>query len=220
METQALLAEMARTQGWIDDTLPKVDASSGLDPQRIWFRKSLRGTKYEGAMRPKNKVRCSVSALLSFPHPDVHACFLVQRTLSVDDAGNGIPDGLLFAAGDDIKNRDLVAVIELKATPKQKADALKELDGYCSSSLLNSNNLGRVLGIAAAGNRATGLTVEVVSYNREKLKGMRQPVKDTNGAFVKTSFPRSRRRSRRCSTWRRVPARALLFSACQRGCPA
>ena len=49
--------EEARTKGWVVDNLP-VD-SSELDPQRIWGRKSLRGTKYEGALRPKNKVRCS-----------------------------------------------------------------------------------------------------------------------------------------------------------------
>ena len=106
----------------------------------------------------------------------------------MDDAGNGIPDGLLFADGDATKNRDLQAVIELKATLKQKKDALKELDGYCSSTLLNSNGLKRVLGIAAVGNRASGLTVDVVSYNLAVLNGMRQPVFNKTGAQVKT-FP-------------------------------
>jgi hypothetical protein len=112
----------------------------------------------------------------------------LQRTRAVDDAGNGIPDGLLFAPGDAIPNRDLQAVIELKAGPKQKKDALKELDGYCSEKLLNSNGLQRVLGIAAVGNGASGLTVEVVSYNLSVLRGLRQPVLDTNGVKVKT-FP-------------------------------
>jgi hypothetical protein len=113
----------------------------------------------------------------------------LQSTVAVD-AGNGIPDGLLFASGDDIRNRDLQAVIEVKATMKQKPSALKELDGYCSEKLLNSNGLQRVLGIAAVGDGASGLNVEVVSYNLAVLKGLRQPVLDTNGAKVKT-FPTS-----------------------------
>ncbi len=50
------MQEEARAKGWVDDGLPAAD-TSGLDPQRVWCRTSLKNTKYAGCLGAKSPVR-------------------------------------------------------------------------------------------------------------------------------------------------------------------
>jgi hypothetical protein len=47
-DTHNLLVDMARNMGW-----ERQDSGSTSEPERIWYQKSLAGTKYEGMVSSK-----------------------------------------------------------------------------------------------------------------------------------------------------------------------
>ncbi len=104
--------------------------------QRIWFNRTLDGTKYQG---------------------------MVPAT-SGEEGSTGRPDGILWAAGDDYKTRDLLALVELKADPGQIDVAITQLTTRFAGLLAADSGLKQALGIAVAGSEMSDLVIKVLKF--------------------------------------------------------
>ncbi len=127
-----LLKDLAEIWQWLEK-------SKTWQDQRIWFNRTMAGTKYEGMV----------------------------PAASGEKGSTGKPDGILWAAGDDIRTRDVQALIELKADRSQLKEAEQQLQVYCKGLLTSKSGLTRVLGIAVVGSEMSELVIEVIKYELE-----------------------------------------------------
>jgi hypothetical protein len=99
-QTVLLLKELADIWQWLEK-------GKNWQDQRMWFNRTMAGTKYEGMV----------------------------PAASGEEGSTGKPDGILWSAGGDTGTRDVLALIELKADRSQLKEAEQQLQVYCKGLL-------------------------------------------------------------------------------------
>jgi hypothetical protein len=128
-QTVLLLKDLASLWGWVQD-------GTRWEEQRIWFNRTMDGTKYAGMV----------------------------PAATGDEGSTGRPDGILWAAGDDYKTRNVLALVELKADPGCIDEAVTQLTTCCTGLLAGASGLKQVLGVAVAGSEMSDLVIKVFLF--------------------------------------------------------